>query len=289
MEIENPFVPLTYDKLFKSLWLIGSKETRNYFNRLISNIVNFDISNFILIPNELPIKRKDSKGNIVDILLESPDKKIKINIELNTKYNKGLSNRNESYLYKIAGEYYAKDNKTSYIDKIKVIQVNLNNFYSKDRKEIGTSIYTLKDKDNNLDLNSIKIINIYIPILSNLCYNQDMEKQLDYVMFDATSFKEMAIYAKGNKERESVMKDMEKIVNQYKAMQREYEEEKYLKDVLEADLKEAKEDGIKEGIITGRQAGIKEGRQEERANLLKLINSGMSNEELSKRLSMPIL
>ena len=281
MEIENPFVPLTYDKLFKSLWLIGSKGTRNYFNRLISNIVNFDISNFILIPNELPIKRKDSKGNIVDILLESPDKKIKINIELNTKYNKGLSNRNESYLYKIAGEYYAKDNKTSYIDKIKVIQVNLNNFYSKDRKEIGASEYTMKDKYNNLDLNSIKIINIYIPILSNLCYNQDMEKQLDYVMFDASSFKEMAIYAKGNKERESVMKDMEKIVNQYKAMQREYEEEKYLKDVLEADLKEAKEDGIKEGIKKGKQDGIN-------SIINKLISSGMTKEELSKRLSMPI-
>lgn len=273
MNKEKYFIPLTYDKLFKSLWIIGSQETRNYFNRLISNIVNFDISKFNLIPNELPIKRKDSKGNAVDILLESPDKKIKINIELNPTYNKGLSNRNESYLYKIASEYYAKDNKTSYIDKIKVIQVNLNNFYSRDKKDIGKSEYTLKDKENNLDLNSIKIINIYIPILSNLCYNNDTENQLDYIMFDASSFEEMAIYVKGNKERMSVMQDMEAIVNKYKAMQREYEEEKYLKDVTEANLKEAKEEGIKTG------------RKEERSNILALLNSGISKEELAKKLS----
>ena len=269
-EEKNRFIPLTFDPLFKSLWRNSHSSSKKFLYRVFNNILGFDISNYTILPNELVIKRSKSVHNIVDILLESPDKKVIVNIEMNTQYHSNLRNRNESYLYKIAGDFYDSGEEEKYVKKINVYQINLNLFTSRDDKNIGISTYSMKDSENSLDLKSIKIIDIFIPTICETWYNIDTEIQLDYKMFNAKSYEEMEEYAKGNKERMSVMKDIKEQLAKYKRIERKYDAEEYIKSV--------------------EIANKKEGREEERKEIIqKLISYGMPKEEISKALGMPIV
>ena len=267
------FQPISKDYIFKTLWMNGSVDTRNFFYRVIKRIVGYDVSNFTFYSNELPINKRNNINHRVDFLLTSPDGKRKVNIELNRKYYKTLMKRNESYLYRIAGNFYDKRKKNTY------------------------------DKDLLVD----------IPILSMSCYNKNKEEQLDYKMFEAQSFDEMAQYAKGNKERMSVLRDMYALIKDDEdysypgegdALQESIEHEIRVnarKKGLEEGREEGRKVGIKEGIKEGRKEGIKEGikegrkeghkeglvegRKQERTNIIKsLLNSGMSKEEIAKNL-----
>ncbi len=295
------FRPLSTDYIFKSLWLNGTNDTKEYFYRLINRIVGYDIKDYTFFANELPINKNNGINNKVDFLLVSKDQSRKINIELNRVYYKSLMNRNESYLYKIAGNFYTKKTKDEYDKKLLIDQINLNCFKSPNDKAITISEFTMKDNINNLDLKSIRIINIYIPTLSMSCYNNDKEEQLDYKMFLAQSFKEMEEIAKGNKERMSVMKDLRRMMiedENYDTDEDRIALGKAIEREIRANAKEeGKEEGRKEGIYEGRKQGIdegrkqgiNEGRQEGENNIInKLLSSGMSKKELSKRLNIPI-
>ena len=102
-----PFVSLMQDKVFKTLWTRGNYDTKVFFDRIVSYIVGYSILDFNLSTNELPIKNERSITNRADILLESKDKLKKVNIELNPINKKTTENKNISYLFKIAGEFYA--------------------------------------------------------------------------------------------------------------------------------------------------------------------------------------
>ena len=290
MELQDEildFIPLTTDFLFKSLWVKGSTDTKKFFYRVIKRIVGYDVSDFDLRYNELPIDTKESVFNKVDIILVAKDRKRIVNIELNKTYYKVLMNRNESYLYKIAGNFYAGRKKDKYEKDLLVDQVNLNCFKAKDNEGISVSEFSMKDKNNNIDLKSIRLFNIYIPIISISCYNK--EEQLDYKMFEAKSFKEMAMYAKGNKERMSVLKDMIHVMTAEEDLMTPEERRDFSKALEKEIRKNARREGLKEGRVEGRKLGIKEGRIEGQANIVKqLLNSGMSKEELSQRLNMSL-
>ncbi len=88
------FLSPMQDMVFKALWINGNPDVREYLNRIISYVVGFDIKDFDITSNELPITNKDSIANKVDILLESKDKLHKINIELNPINKKTTSNKN---------------------------------------------------------------------------------------------------------------------------------------------------------------------------------------------------
>ena len=235
-ETEEKFLPLTNDYLFQSLWAEGSIESKKFLYRFISNIVGIDISKFEVKNNEIGIEAGKGKRNRLDILLESPDKKIKIDIELNNQYYKELRNRNESYLYRIAGRYFKRGSKNKYTEKITVYQINLNNFISRDNKDDCKVVYTMKGDDLIHDLNSIKIIDIFIPTICEMWYNIDTEIQLDYKMFIAQSYEEMKEYAKNNKERRAIMEDIKEKMKTDELLERIYEEEKFYNEVVKVDI-----------------------------------------------------
>lgn len=131
----------------------------------------------------LQLKTKDSIASRVDILLVSKDKSRIINIELNPKLKKTTNNKNLSYLFKLAAEYYKHNDKDKYLHDIDVIQVNLNGYYHQN-KDILISKYTLYDKQD--------------------IYN-------DLSLFTCTSYKEMQKYIKDNKERRGIMEMLRKI------------------------------------------------------------------------------
>ena len=103
---------------------------------------------------------------------------------------------------------------------------------------------------------------------------------LDYKMFMAQSFEEMAQYVKGNKERMSVLKTLEQLMA---------EDENYMTDEERLAFAKAMEREVRiEEYKKGLKRGKKEGRKEAANIINKLLSSGMSKEELSKRLDIPI-
>ena len=107
---------------------------------------------------------------------------------------------------------------------------------------------------------------------------------LDYKMFMAQSFEEMAQYVKGNKERMSVLKTLEQLMA---------EDENYMTDeerlaFAKAMEREVRIEEYKKGLKRSKREGRKEGKKEAANIINKLLSSGMSKEELSKRLDIPI-
>ena len=101
------------------------------------------------------------------------------------------------------------------------------------------------------------------------------------------------------------MRDIKDIIAENNRLIREYEEREYQKAVEEYNLEEAKKKGLKEGkelgikkgkeigIKAGEQLGIKKGKEigiktGENNLISKLLSSGMSKEEISRRLDIPI-
>ncbi len=271
------FHPLTEDRVLKYLWLNGGPNTIKFINRVIKRIVGYDIRNFNLYYNEIVADKVISQDNRLDFLLVSKDKSRKLNIEINRVDKRYWLKRNVFYLHKIAGNFYNRGD-SFYAKDILIDQVNINAFADKEYNKLDIDEYSIQNKIGNRSLKNIRIINIYLPILSNICYNKNAEELLDYKMFTAQSFKEMKKYIQGNKERESVMKDLEKRI---------IDNEDYETEAMRIAYRKAVEKSIRED---GREEGIKEGIKEERTNIInKLLSSGMTKEELSKRLSMPIL
>ena len=114
-------------------------------------------------------------------------------------------------------------------------------------------------------------------------------------MFEAQSFEEMSRYVSNDESRRKVMEKLSRIIIDKDVPTYDYGA--YLKalhkEVARDARKEGRKEGIREGIREGRQEGIREGRQEgiqEGQNniIVKLISSGMSKEEISQRLNIPI-
>ncbi len=296
MRKELKFISLMQDIVFKTLWQSDDQLIKDYFRNLILYIVDIDISNYSFKMNEIPIDRVNDISSRVDILLESPDKQTKINIELNPINLKITNNKNNSYLYKIAGGMYKRNVINKYEGKIRVIQINFNGFYYRGNMKCPMSRYKLRDTKLNDTIEDIEIINIFLPAFKKLCYTNDNDIYKDFAMFATRSYKEMASYAKDNRKRVRVMEKIKEIALDDELPTYDYNlylegvKEELARNIEKRVLRKTRRQGLKDG----RQAGIKEGRQagikEERNNIInKLLSSGMTKEELSKRLSMPIL
>ena len=292
-EKENIFISPMQNMIFKTLWTKGKEETKEYLNRIIEYVIGFPIKDFDITSNELPINSDKSIANKVDILLESKDKLHKVNIELNPINKKITSNKNISYLFKIAGEFYSNMHKNKYISDIHVEQVNLNGFYH-DIKDIAIADYKLYDIKNKLENKSIRIHNIYLPRMKEMCYDNN-EIYLDFAMFMCNSFDEMEKYICGNKERKSVMDDLKNFVLNENLPTYDYGE--YIEALHKEVAEEARAEGLAKGLAEGREKGLEQGieqgqKQGQKQGIidaaLKMIKNGISLEKTSQILEIDI-
>ncbi len=254
------FISPMQDTIFKALWNNGTPETKEFLARIISHIIGKDIRQYHIASNEIPVKSKKSIANKCDILLVSNDNLHKVNIELNPVKADTTVNKNSSYLFKLAGEFYSGMKKADkYKDDILVEQVNLNGYPHK-QKEIAFATYRLYDVKNKLEMKSIKIHDIFLPSIQKICYDNN-EIYLDLAMFTSHSFEEMKKYICDNKERESVMKELQNFIYDENIPTYDYEE--YLEilknELTEKAYAEAHQNGLAEGIEKGRKKGLEEG------------------------------
>lgn len=299
--IEPKFISLMNDMTFKTLWVKGSVLTKKYLNDIITKIVGLDVSDFNLSSNELGLNNYKSIANKVDILLVNEDKKIKVNVELNKNYSKYLMRKNDTYIYKLAGETYAgneKDKKYKY--EINVTQVNINNFYNPENINISMNYYINADPINNLVKEGIKIYNLYLPKIKEMCYDGSENLYKDLEMFLAANYEEMELMVRDSKERKAVMEDLKKLGSdtefvdlydhdEFQEILREAEKEEAKEEALKEGLAKGLAEGIEQGIEKGIEQGIEKGREEGKIeSAKKLIESGMPKKEVATILGIDI-
>lgn len=241
----------------------------------MSSIVGYDISKHNLFSNELGLNNYKSVANKVDFLLVSEEQKDKINIELNRNYSKYLVHKNDSYIYKLAGEFYAGlENK--YTEEINVKQINLNNFYNHDNKNIPMNYFIVHDPINNLVKEGIKIYDMYLPKIKEMCYNCNEELYKDLAMFEVNNYEEMAQLAKYNKEREAVMEDLKKLGSDTEFTDL-YDHEEFERLKHKYELEDAHNEG--------RAEGLKEAQKE---NINNMLEFGISKEDIASILKITL-
>lgn len=243
------------DTTFK--YLFKNENTRNIFERLIRNYVGIDLSEYEFIDNEL------NSGGVIkdfrlDTILVSKDKKHIVNIEMNKEGKEYTLGRNRTYLHRIAGNILKKKEDYTGINEYIIEQVNFNNFYAKENKDIEVNTYRLTDIENKLTIENFKIHNIYIPKAEKVCYNEENEV---IKLFTCESYEEMRKIAKDNEEMNMLVSEIERLnKDEYFGALYNIEEEQKL---LESSARSiGHKEGLEEGIELGMKKGIKEGHDQ---------------------------
>ena len=265
------FLNLLSDTTFK--YLFKSENGRRYLNKVLQIITGINIEDYILIDNEF------NSGNIyrdykTDILLFNKEKNIAINIEMNQFKNEYYVYRNYTYISRIISEMFNKGEK---IKEYKVIQVNFNNFYNKDNKNISSLSFILRDKLYDIELDIVKVIEIYIPTYKGVCYNGKNEEEMYLSMYNANSYEELKDIVRDNKEGLSIMDEIEYLAAKEGVIglyNREREEKRIRATLRDEGYEEGIEKGIEKVAINSLENGL------DKETISKI--TGLSLEEINK-------
>ena len=216
--MSNNFISPLYDSTFKYLW---KKDTsRKWFTELIKLITTVDLSDYNLYDPELNSgnTNKDYRLDILFIKNQSINNSKEVfNIEMYKDYPKYASEKSHAYIFRLIG--YAYKEGESYTKRCG-IQLNFINDYCPYDKDIRITNYMLRDIENNLELDNIKIYDVYLPICKGICYNDDEEDQISPMLafLQSESFSEMKEIANGNKEMLAMERDLEDLIMEDKFM-----------------------------------------------------------------------
>ncbi len=296
--MKSRFVCPLIDIIFKTLWLRADEDLRTYLNRIVKYAIGKDISNYHIGSNETGIVDVDNIATKVDILLESEDGKI--DIELNNTRDKygfipirSALNKSLIYFSYYITTYYDNDTKSRYKKPINVEQVNLNAFHCPDNYLIARLDFELCDTSNNIIEAGMKYHHIYLPRMKELCYTKDDDIYKDYGMLMCESYEEMEGLAGTDAGRCALIKMLKVLGRDEKLMTviDKYEYEKILH------TEEGKSQGIQEGIEQGISQGIEQGHQEgylagiedtKKEMIISMYQDNVSLEKISKYASISI-
>ncbi len=242
---KRQFVSLLNDTTFKYLW--KSDRHRKWLEKVIFLKTNIDLSDYVLVDNELNTGNSN-KDYRLDIVLKK-DNYI-VNIEVNQNPTEYSSIKNHTYLYRLAGNPYisGEDYKNIY-----VTQINFNNGYSKDNKDIKLSLYEFVDKKHDLLIEGIKDYEIYLGNCKETCYNKENLLENYLAMFTCESYEEMRAFAVNDKEALSIVDELEKL-----------SQDKYFGALYDASIVQkkmensAKNEGYRNGVADGIEQEKKE-------------------------------
>lgn len=265
------FFSLLSDTTFK--FLFKKDKVRGIFERIIKYYIGVDLEGYTFIDNEL------NTGNMLkdyrlDSILVSPDKKHIINIEMNKENSNYVLLKNRTYIHRIAGNLLKANEDYSKIKDYHIEQVNFNNFYCNENKDVEINTYKLTDSKYNLTIENFKIHNIFIPKLSESCYNE-VNKFMR--LFCCENYEEMRKIASNDKEMNLLVDEIEKLnKEQYFGALYNIEEEK---DLL---IRSAKSEGLEEGIKENTIEVVKKMKEKNYSNEEISSITGLTKEEIDK-------
>ena len=267
------FKTCKYEKVFYYVIL----SNKDILKRYVENLIGEKVTYVNILNSKLIVSNIELKSKTVDILLETDDSIV--NIEINTKFSKLEKERNLKYLFTVLSNI--EKIKDSYITSKKVIQVNLNF----PNKKTSGNIIELKKNDNKIYSEKIKIINYNIEYYKELCYNQVNKDELTYLLgildMDSDELDNIVKERRDLKVLADMIKDINDEKRLFEFMDPLEEKKKWERTFEELGEKRGEKKGRKAGIIEGKKSGIIETAK----NMLKM---GLNNEIISKATGLSV-
>ena len=273
------FINLSNDAMFKTI--IANQKDKRYINKLLTDILGYEVEVIEYLQNELPINTKDERRKRVDVVVKSKEEEIII-IEVNTNYE--ASKIRNSFYLSSAIVRNLKINE-EYKDFAKCIMLINLNFNQGNEIPIKREYY-YRSYDADIYTNKQKIINVNVDKCKREWYEKNIkgEKENIYITLLNTDKKEIEELSKKDK----IIKEIgEKLIkmneNGMFLDELTEEQERWL---IQAGIDESKEIARKEGealgIKQGIKKGIKEGETKGINKIIKKLLKYMEVKEINK-------
>lgn len=171
-------IPIVSDTMFATM--INNYSRRQYASLIISEVLEVDyneVYNTIeFVKNKLDKEKANEKGREVDFVV-----KIKgeiIGIEMNNNYSKSSYERNISYTMDL---YKSEMKRGTEYNYKKVTQININNFTLGNNNKTKEE-YLLKNEDDEILTDKIKIVMVTLPNIKKKYYNNNELSRLEKLM-----------------------------------------------------------------------------------------------------------
>ena len=267
-------IPIVSDSMFKTM--INNESRMEYICYLIASIFNEDynevLKNTKFIKNNIDKYKNEESNKTVDLLCKIKGKIL--NVEVNNNTSKSSLERNLGYMFSL----YSANMKTGHKYNFnKVIQININNFRFKGRKDVLEECYITninhipKDiNDFQIYSNKIRIINIYLPNIRKKDYNKLKLYEKLLLIFNENDNQLLKDLSKGDEIMEKYVKESKEASEQDEVIGM-YDKELHDERLRLAENDEYREKGIEEGI-----------QQNQKETALKMLQKGYDITDISE-------
>lgn len=263
------------DTMFKTMF--QREERIKYSAYIVSKLTNLSyeelLKNMKLTTNELPKRKKDTKGQRGDFVAKIDD--LYINIEVNNNKNPKIYERNLGYLFKLYDQNIRGEEKYNM-----VVQINFNNFAYKESKNI-IDIFYLKNQDGIALTKKIIVVNLVLPNVLEKCYTLGIESLTELEKFL------YGIHEKDIEKLKMIVEEVE-IVREYVSEAIEVVEDPVFGEAYDhelANMCQSYEDGFEDGT----KRGLEQGKQEKTIEMIKAMHvKKISLEDIASIVSLSI-
>ena len=262
--------------MFKAVFVRFNKDRTHLLCELLSECLDIKIDRIIkFIPVELSARQKSERSKRLDLLVESQERKI--NLELNSSYSEITKVRNINFYFSFCSQKTLVSE--AYDTVSEFIHISLN--YGVNLNEPLVMCYTFYDKVHVKELdNRFKYYEINVEKFAKLWYDKDMKSAREKPLLTMIGIKNTNDLEKYSSEinNSSVKESVDKLKKLNKDDVFIYditpEEEKYIKNT-ERNI--ARREGHEKGLIEGKA----EGEFNAKLNIAKkLLNNDYSVNEI---------
>ena len=264
-----------YTAKYEHIFMYSAVKYQRVIKTIIEQILNKKYDEFIILNPNLIKDNIHNIGQKLDLLIKADDEYI--NVELNSKYNKYIKERNLLYVFKLCLDKSEKDKQTL---KGKVRQININ--FGRKSKGIE-DIAVVNLTDNKKVTTKIEIKNLNVDFYMKKYYNNyKLTKEEEIYVMLGLELEELNKLSERNEIVKEFKKSVEEankdelVVKWFSPEQEREMRENYIRS--EAEEKGIKK-GMKKGIVEGKKAGILEGLLQTAKNMLE---ADMNIETISK-------
>ena len=275
MDLDSKFtlIPLSYDKLFKSVFKLNLDLLRKFLNEMIPIEITEE-DKIILLDTELPISNKKERKKMIDIFV-TINENIFIDIEMNRSKFRDIYERNRQYLEKISNLLFEKGENIKNLKDKNLYQLNIN--ANKQEKVTNDMIvsYGIITKDI---YPSARMIVKGLERYREMYYSGDRRKEVIWLtVLAARTFTELYELVSQLLKTDEVKRFMEVVEDMCKD---EFVLHEWQQDKMEELVKHKEiENATNEGKAIGIDEGKAEGKIEVAKNLLK---KNMNLEDISE-------
>ena len=267
---DDKIISMLFDPIYRSM--IGSDEGMPLVELLVSVVTDTKLSEIKgkvkHLSKELLKRHYKDMDSHVDVLLDYNNDKIIV--EMNSK--KIMIDRNYIYLFKVASGTL-KVGDTTYKNIRKTVLINFNNTDKSQKNFIDIGF--IKNQDNEIMTEIIKVINICIAKVDDKSYNyrNEFEKNMARICrilmaTKASDLKKESAYFMTKEETKNFV-NRAKELSSDDEMVTMFDQENMHEMIRNTELEEAQECGIERGIERGIKRGFKEKALEIAQNMLK--------------------